>query len=317
VVLTKVPVEVLMKFFGYAVVWVVLFGVPARSVAAQGSSADAAAQADAAYQAQDWARATALYSGLSELPDAPPRVWIRLGNSQRSLGQNDAALATFDKASQAGVPQFGEYGKATVYAATGQAVKAFEALDRALAQGYADPDTLRADPNLNILHDDPRFAKLVELAQKNQRPCVYTPENRQFDFWIGEWTVTTTQGGMPAGDSKIELILQDCVILENWKSGGISYAGNSYNIYNQALKRWEQYWVDNVGGNIFFHGNLKDGVMDYWTDEIPQPDGKKLRRHSQFIPAGPDRVRQFSQGSSDGGKTWQVEYDFTYDRKKT
>jgi hypothetical protein len=41
-----------------------------------------------------------------------------------------------------------------------------------------------------------------------------------------------------------------------------------------------------------------------------------LRRHLQFIPAGPDRVRQFSRGSSDGGKTWQVEYDFTYDRKK-
>jgi hypothetical protein len=74
--------------------------------------------------------------------------------------------------------------------------------------------------------------------------------------------------------------------------------------------------VDNVGGNIFFHGNLKDGIMDYWTDEIPQTDGKQLRRHLQFIPAGPDRVRQFSRGSSDGGKTWQVEYDFTYDRKK-
>jgi len=27
-------------------------------------------------------------------------------------------------------------------------------------------------------------------------------------------------------------------------------------------------------------------------------------------------VRQFSQGSTDGGKTWNVEYDFTYVRKK-
>jgi len=31
---------------------------------------------------------------------------------------------------------------------------------------------------------------------------------------------------------------------------------------------------------------------------------------------GPDKVRQFSRGSTDGGKTWNVEYDFTYTRKK-
>jgi hypothetical protein len=28
------------------------------------------------------------------------------------------------------------------------------------------------------------------------------------------------------------------------------------------------------------------------------------------------KVRQFSRGSTDGGKTWTVEYDFTYTRKK-
>jgi len=128
--------------------------------------------------------------------------------------------------------------------------------------------------------------------------------------------VSTTQGSIPSGNSKIELILGDCVVLENWKSLNSSYSGKSYNIYNSSLKRWEQYWVDNVGGNIFFHGELKDGVMDYWTDEIPQPSGPALRRHLQFSQLGPDKVRQFSQGSTDGGKTWNVEYDFTYVRKK-
>jgi hypothetical protein len=112
------------------------------------------------------------------------------------------------------------------------------------------------------------------------------------------------------------LILEDCVVQENWKSQNSSYSGKSYNMYNQALKRWEQYWVDNVGGNIFFYGGLKDGVMDYFTDEIPQAGGPALKRHLQFIPMGPDKVRQFSRGSTDGGKTWNVEYDFTYNRKK-
>jgi len=56
--------------------------------------------------------------------------------------------------------------------------------------------------------------------------------------------------------------------------------------------------------------------MDYFTDEIPQTSGPALKRHLQFIPTGSDKVRQFSRGSTDGGKTWTVEYDFTYTRKK-
>jgi hypothetical protein len=73
--------------------------------------------------------------------------------------------------------------------------------------------------------------------------------------------------------------------------------------------------VDNAAGTMFFYGGLKDGVMDYWTDDVPQPNGDKLRRHLQFFNLGPDKVRQFSQGSKDGGKTWAVEYDLTYNRR--
>jgi tetratricopeptide (TPR) repeat protein len=281
------------------------------------ASTDAlAAEASAAYEAKDWTKAAKLYAELSKLPDAPPRVWLRLGASLRSLGKYDEALTAFDKATQSGAGQFGEYGKATVFGALKQPEKAFTSLDKALQQGYADADTLGSDPNLAALREDARFGKLMEQAKKNQRPCAYAAENRQFDFWLGEWNAVTTQGAIPAGDSKIELILEDCVVLENWKSKNNPYAGKSYNIYNQSLKRWEQYWVDNVGGNIFFHGEPKDGVMEYWTEEIPQPDGTKLKRHLQFFPVGRDTVRQFSQGSTDGGKTWHVEYDFTYNRKK-
>jgi tetratricopeptide (TPR) repeat protein len=285
--------------------------------AQQAASMDAlAAEAAAAYDAKDWAKAARLYAQLAQSPEAPPRVWLRLGASQRELGRYDEALAAFEKANSAGAALFGEYGEAAVYMAMKQPEKAFEHLEKAVQQGYAQPEVMSGDPNLAALRSDPRFAKMLEQAKKNQRPCAYIPENRQLDFWLGEWTVTTTQGAIPAGDSKIELILEDCVVQENWKSQNASYSGKSYNIYNQALKRWEQYWVDNTGGNIFFYGGLKDNVMDYWTDEIPQPSGPALKRHLQFIPIGPDKVRQFSRGSTDGGKTWGIEYDFTYTRKK-
>jgi len=273
-------------------------------------------EANGAYETKNWERAAKLYEELSkEMTTPPPRVWLRLGAAMRSLGRYEEALAAFEKAGQSGAGLFGEYGKAAVYVALNQPEKAFASLDKAVQQGYADPDALTSDPDLSVLRNDPRFARIIEQAKKNQRPCAYTPENRQFDFWLGEWNVSTTQGAVPSGNSKIELILEDCVVQENWKSLNSPYAGKSYNIYNASLKRWEQYWVDSVGGNIFFYGGLKDGVMDYWTDDLPQPDGTKLKRHLQFFKLGSDSVRQFSQGSSDGGKSWQVEYDFTYIRK--
>jgi tetratricopeptide (TPR) repeat protein len=273
-------------------------------------------EANAAYEAKNWERAAKLYEELSkEMTTPPPRVWLRLGAAMRSLGRYEEALAAYEKAGQSGAGLFGEYGKAAVYVALNQPEKAFASLDKAVQQGYADPDALTSDPDLSVLRNDPRFARIIEQAKKNQHPCAYTPENRQFDFWLGEWNVSTTQGAVPSGNSKIELILEDCVVQENWKSLNSPYAGKSYNIYNASLKRWEQYWVDNVGGNIFFYGGLKDGVMDYWTDDLPQPDGTKLKRHLQFFKLGSDSVRQFSQGSSDGGKSWRVEYDFTYIRE--
>ena len=276
-----------------------------------------AAEAASAYDAKNWNEAVKLYRQIVET--APnPRAWYRLGVSLNRTGEKDKAIEAFEKGRAMGLPpQFADYGIATVCASKKDKEKAFENLEKAAQNGWSQPDELTNDPDLAELKSDARFAKILETVAHNQKPCAYAAENRQFDFWLGEWSVVTSQGETPAGDSRIELILGDCVVQENWTSAGnIGYSGKSYNIFNTALKRWEQYWVDNSGGNIFFYGGLKDGVMDYWTDEIPQPDGTKLKRHLQFIKLGPDKVRQFSQGSNDGGKTWFVEYDFTYNRKK-
>jgi len=278
---------------------------------------DPAARANAAYEAKDWARAAALYGAMVKEHPEIPRLWFRLATSQQELGQLDQALATMERALQAGAPPlFVEFSLGAIYAQKGEKEKAFEHLQKAVDVGYNKPEQFDADMSLAMLRNDPRFAKLREQAEHNLKPCASTPENRQFDFWLGDWNVVTTQGAVPAGSSRIELILGDCVVQENWQSDGNPYSGKSYNTYNAALKRWEQYWVDNSGGNIFFYGGLKNGVMDYWTDEIPQPGGPALKRHLQFFKLGPDKVRQFSQGSTDGGKTWKPEYDFTYLRKK-
>jgi tetratricopeptide (TPR) repeat protein len=286
---------------------------------AQGAApVDVAAAANDAYEAKDWGAAARLYGQITVQQPQNVRAWYRLAVALDGQGQQDEAVAAFQKSIQAGVPAgIGEYGIALTYGSRQNNERAFEYLEKAAQDGFSDSARLAADPEMASLRSDPRFARVAEQAKRNAKPCAYNPLNRQFDFWVGEWEVVTADGANPAGTSKIELILGDCVIQENWTSGGnTGYEGKSYNIYNPDLHRWEQFWNDNAGGMIHFYGELKNGVMDYWTDEIPQKDGTKLKRHLQFIPASADKVRQFSQGSTDGGKTWHVEYDFIYNRKK-
>lgn len=267
---------------------------------------------------KDWGAAARLYGQITAHQPGNGRAWYRLAVALDGQGQQDEAVAAFQKSIQAGVPAgIGEYGIALSYASRQDNERAFEFLGKAAQDGFSDSARLASDAELASLRSDSRFAKVAEQVKRNAKPCAYNPLNRQFDFWVGEWDVVTADGANPAGSSRIELILGDCVIQENWTSGGnTGYEGKSYNIYNPDLHRWEQFWNDNAGGMIHFYGELKNGVMDYWTDEIPQKDETKLKRHLQFIPSGADKVRQFSQGSTDGGKTWHVEYDFIYNRKK-
>ena len=275
-----------------------------------------AVQADAAYQARDWTRAAPLYERLAHEQPEGYLHWMRLGTCLHGLGENAQALKAYEKAKDHGAPPSdSHYGVAIALASMGERDKAFVALTDAVREGHGRPDLMRSDPDLVSLRGDARFPPLVAQAERNQAPCDYRSENRQFDFWLGDWKVVTTREHTPAGHSHIERTIGNCVIWENWTSLGQSgYSGKSYNIYNVDLKRWEQFWVDNRGDMIHFHGGLVDGVMDFSTDAVPQADGKTLTRRLRFYDLGANRVRQFSQASTDAGKTWTDEYDFTYQR---
>ncbi len=298
----------------YGLTFLLLFNL---SVAVVHADPSLAAQADAAFRAEDWPKAAELYRKIVEAKSTNGSAWFRLGVSLVKLKKADEAETMFAKAEANGFPKaYVELGHALALASSAPEA-AIQHLQGAADAGFTETRRLETEPLFNALRNAPKFAAILDKVRKNEMPCVYAPENRQFDFWLGEWNVVVSGTDAPqVGTSKIESILNQCVVLENWTSARPPYAGKSFNIYNTNLKRWEQYWVDNTGGNIFFHGNLQNGVMDYWTDDITQADGKLLRRHLQFFKLDADTVRQFSQGSNDRGKTWSPEYDFTYHRKK-
>jgi hypothetical protein len=55
------------------------------------------------------------------------------------------------------------------------------------------------------------------------------------DFWISDWEVTDQTTGKKAGTSRIEKLLDGCVIHESW-TGVDQYRGNSFNLYNRSKK---------------------------------------------------------------------------------
>jgi hypothetical protein len=161
------------------------------------------------------------------------------------------------------------------------------------------------------------FASMQSLIA--QKPCSL-PVFRQFDFWIGNWEAFAPNGNK-GGDSKISIILDSCVILEEWTSAGaqqgLIFSGKSFNMYNAATKQWQQTWVDNTGNTTeFLRGEGAEGKIVYYADKVTGPNGKPFMRRLTFTKLSNDKVRQYGELSNDGGKTWTTEYDLEYRRKK-
>jgi hypothetical protein len=151
-----------------------------------------------------------------------------------------------------------------------------------------------------------------------QKPCSL-PVFRQFDFWVGNWEAFGKNGNK-AGDSKISILLDSCVILEEWTSTsaqqGLIYAGKSFNMYNAGTKQWQQTWVDNTGNTTeFLRGTGSDGKIVYYADKVMDQQGKNFMRRLTFTKLSSDKVRQYGERSDDEGKTWTAEYDLEYRRK--
>jgi ketosteroid isomerase-like protein len=106
-----------------------------------------------------------------------------------------------------------------------------------------------------------------------------------------------------------------CVVMEHWNAPGGS-RGQSFNIYDRSIGMWRQTWVDASGGQHDYRGNLKDGNMAFVGD-VPVPNGQRGRVPVRltFFKIGSDSVRQFSEISTDSGKTWRTNYDLTYVRR--
>jgi hypothetical protein len=114
----------------------------------------------------------------------------------------------------------------------------------------------------------------------------------------------------------VEKILNDCVVFENW-TGASGYVGKSFNLYDRRKKRWQQTWVDGMGGVTEYFGEWKEGTLRYEAKGIV-PAGEKdpADQTMVFFKLDDGRVRQLIQQTRDGGKTWSVVFDGFYAKMK-
>lgn len=137
---------------------------------------------------------------------------------------------------------------------------------------------------------------------------------QQFDFWVGEWDVFSTSADTLVGQSKINKILNGCVIEENW-TGGTGFKGKSFNTYNSLDSTWNQVWVDVSGATYHFSGQYQDNKMSL-KGETANKKGKALFTLTFENNQIDKTVRQVWKMSTDEGENWNVLFDGTYRPKK-
>ncbi len=251
----------------------------------------------------------------------PGQNHFRQGLAQHQAGDYDAAIASFQSALKLNFNSPGammRIGRA--YVKKADLDRAIEWVGKSADAGFSAANFMATDPDWSEARKDPRFAAILARIDRNARPCEHNPAYRTFDFWIGDWEVTTVAASPngPKAESSIEKALEGCAIVERWFAGGRNAGpgtrGISINTYNPATSKWNQHWVTDTGVITEYEGEFRDGSMRYEV-KYTTAQSSGLGRMT-FTPQPNGNVRQYLEQSTDSGKTWTITFDGTYSRKK-
>lgn len=273
----------------------------------------AVAHADSLYRTQQYAAAIGAYAAVTREHPEVGAYWLRLGVSLHLAGgsRRVEARTAYHKAIDLGVGPNPMYNLGALDAVLGEPDSAFYWLNQAVNNGLASETTFANDSDLASLRVDPRYTQLIDHVRKAAQPCLTRPESRQFDYWVGDWDVTTASN-QPAGKSSVQLLLGGCALLENWTSV-TGFSGKSLNSYNSNLKMWQQFWTDQTGRVTEYRdGEFVNGSIRVTAHTYGKAGG--LIRMT-YTPIDKDLVRQWGEASSDSGKTWVTTFDFYYHRR--
>ena len=217
-------------------------------------------QADNAFANQNWDHAIQRYqSHLTATENAPAEIFSKLGQSHFHLQQYPLAIQALQQALQAQTQG--------VEAAT---IRVFLARSFAATQNQAESLaqlTALASVEANVylaVKNAPEFQKLENQQAFHNALAVLHPCSgnayRAFDFWVGQWEVTTPSRPGWKAQSQITRSNDGCSIHEHYQSPA-GYQGHSINFYDANKQQWVQTWMDNQGSPLYLTGDIDQGEM--------------------------------------------------------
>lgn len=158
------------------------------------------------------------------------------------------------------------------------------------------------------------MAPFPALAGPDSTACSSNAASRQFDFWLGEWSVTYP-GAPNASSSTVSLELGKCVVMENW-SGGKGHEGMNIFAYSADDKHWHGMFADNEGRVHVFEGKVEGGSAEF-LGPSSDADRKTELNRIRVKRVSSDRVEQTWEKSADNGALWKIVFRGEYSRKGT
>jgi len=149
-------------------------------------------------------------------------------------------------------------------------------------------------------------------AAPDSESCATSSESRQFDFWLGEWSVSYP-GAPDASSSTVSLELGKCVVIENW-TGGRNHQGINVFAYSADDQHWHGLFADNEGRVHVFEGRVTAGSAEF-VGPSRGPNAETVLNRIRVVRQGPNRVEQSWEKSSDNGATWSTVFRGEYSRK--
>lgn len=146
---------------------------------------------------------------------------------------------------------------------------------------------------------------------------------RQFDFWIGEWSVQNRDlqpdGSWKDGDvtrARITPVAGGNAILEEWAGPlrGAFMNGFSLRAWNPGLERWEIVLFWTVDGSSSF-GRMA-GSFRHGRGEFIAPVAGPGRTRYTFSDALADSVRWDSATTKDSGVSWRTDWIMEFSRTR-
>lgn len=142
--------------------------------------------------------------------------------------------------------------------------------------------------------------------------CATNPENRQFDYWLGNWKIGAP-GSSGNAHSTVSLSLDKCLVVENW-DGGRGHSGENIFGYSADDKSWYGMFADNEGRvHVFTSGKVASGSAEFQGPSRGS-NGEPILNRVKVVRLSPDKVEQTWEKSSDNGANWNLVFRGEYSR---